>query len=103
MGTNMQVKISNNSEHACKYDKNVERGMFMALRDLIMMENGIIHDPVGAFFVLSSGYRIHKQRNGDGAVFDPDGAEIFLTAGHIDDLFRAVGVRMRQLSRRRSR
>ena len=67
-------------------NKNVEMGIFKVLMELIKLDKPV-WDPVGAFFSLSCGYSIHKYSAGGGAVYDPDGAEIFLTQNHIDRLF----------------
>ena len=67
-------------------NKNVEMGIFKVLMELIKLDKPV-WDPVGAFFSLSCGYSIHKYSAGGGAVYDADGAEIFLTQNHIDRLF----------------
>jgi hypothetical protein len=107
MGANMQVSIEPNDGvdrlHRKNYDANVEQGMFLALADLIRIENNLIWDPVGAFFSLTGGYRIHKYKSGGGAVFDSDDQEIFLTDDHIDALFRIAHLRGRQIVRGRHR
>ena len=69
-----------------KFDKNIERGIFQTLAELIKIDKPV-WDPVGAFFSLSCGYSIHKYQAGGGAVYDPYGEEIFLTQNHINMLF----------------
>lgn len=89
MGANIQVSIETTDPlgRLCGgSDANVEKGIFKVLADLIEIDKPV-WDPVGAFFYLSCGYSIHKYKAGGGAVYDPDGAEIFLTQNHIDRLF----------------
>lgn len=104
MGANIRVTIESNDAvdrlRSGKYDENVERGMFLALADLIKVENNLIWDPIGAFFSLTGGYRIHQYKSGGGAVFDSDDQEIFLTDDHIDALFKLAHMRGRQIVRR---
>ncbi len=89
MGANIQVSVVVTDPlgrlHG-GFNANVEKGIFNVLADLIKIDK-IVWDPVGAFFSLSCGYSVHKYRAGGGAVYDPDGAEIFLTQNHIDKLF----------------
>ena len=91
----LRVKIENTGNQTNKYDLNVERGMFRVLRDLIELDTNIIWDPVGAFFSMSCGYSVHKYNAGGGAVYDPDGAEIFLTQNHINMLFAIATTKTR--------
>ena len=103
MNAPFQIKMSNNSGRLPQFDLNVERGMFLALSDLIKIETNLIWDSVGAFFSLTGGYQIHKYAAGGGMVLDPDGQEIFLTNQHIDALFNVAMMRAKQLSRHRYR
>jgi len=102
MSTDMQVEISNTTGRSSRFDANVERGMFLALADLIKIETNLVWDPLKAFFILTGGYQVHKYNTG-GVVLDQDGQEIFLTDNHIDALFRIATMRAKQLSRHRSR
>ena len=107
MGTNMQVSIEPQDAidrlHTRKYDENVEQGMFLALADLIRLDNNLIWDPIKTFFCLTGGYQIHKYKSGGGAVFDSDNQEIFLTQKHIDELFQIAHARGREITRGRRR
>ena len=87
MGAPTSVRFELKNKKASPYDLNVERGVFLALHDLIEMDNGIKWDPVGLFFLMSCGISIYKYKAGLGAVYDSDGAELFLTQTHIDKLF----------------
>jgi hypothetical protein len=107
MSANIQVTIEPKDAidrlRGGQYDENVERGMFMVLADLIKLENNLIWDPVGAYFCLTGGYRIHKYKSGGGAVYDSYDQEIFLTDKHIDDLFKIAQMRTRQITGGRHR
>ena len=81
-----KIDVNNPAGQNGMYNANVERGIFEGLADLVRLDN-IIWDPVGAFFYLACGYSVYKFRAGGGAVYDPNGEEIFLTNAHIDKLF----------------
>jgi len=87
MGTPTSVRFELKNKKSSPYDLNVENGVFLALHDLIEMDNGIKWDPVGLFFLMSCGFSVYKYKTGLGAVYDSDGAELFLTQTHIDTLF----------------
>lgn len=104
MGANIQVSVEVTDPlgrlHG-GFNANVEKGIFNVLADLIKIDN-IVWDPVGAFFSLSCGYSVHKYRAGGGAVYDSDGAEIFLTQNHIDKLFAMATAKRNGRTRRLS-
>ena len=88
MGSNINVNIDTSDSvdrSRGGFNANVEKGIFQVLADLIKIDD-IVWDPVGAFFSLSCGYTVCKYNIG-GAVYDSDGAELFLTQNHIDKLF----------------
>ena len=88
MGSNINVNIdASDSIDRSRggFNANVEKGIFQALADLIKIDD-MVWDPVGAIFSLSCGYTVCKYNIG-GAVYDSDGAELFLTQNHIDKLF----------------
>lgn len=83
----LRAKIEHPTPTRGMLEKSLEKGFFLALSDLIKLEQKIIWDAFGTEFYLSGGYRIHKCTNGVGVVLDPYDEEIYLTAKHIDKLF----------------